>query len=210
MSEMLTRLRGLPTPLLDGRLTHCSVSVVRGRIRFREPDAFAAVRQRVALRRRGLLGLLTGAAFMAMLALPGNAGLACGIIGSVLFLAAIDGIRTDLGPPPRPYEYAVLDAARGEVDLHSPSGWVMTARLDDVHLFLLVADPRHRQCHVGLVLERAGYLPWLTTGNPAAAEALTWLFGYLCQRPAVRYIGGLPLPPDWVHNASQIEPPAGH
>lgn len=208
MNRMLARLHDLPPQLLDGRWTQCALVVTNGRIRFREPEPLSEFRRRRRLRRRVLCALGGLASFAAMLLSgAGEAQLVLGLLGSLLALAALDGLRGDLEHATRPFEYAVIDSVRGEVDLRSPGGWLMTAKLRDVRLYLMVADVRRRRCHVGMLVADGSYLPWLTTAAPQAAMALTWLFGHLTELPALRVVGTLPLSPDWVQSAEPIPSP---
>jgi hypothetical protein len=207
MDEILNRLRRLPPPLVDGRWTHCDVSVVDGRIRFREPARLGAKRRRQGLRRRLWLaaGATAGGGLAALFKGPA-AGVA-GLVGSLLGLAALDGLADDLRQAERPHEYAVIDARHQEVRLRAPNGWVVAAPLSEVRGFLMVIDSHHRRCHLGVVLGDGSYLPWLTTTAPQACNALTWVFGHLTERPALRLFSRLPLAPDWPAHVQEIEPP---
>jgi len=207
MNEILSRLRRLPPPLVDGRATHCALSAVGGRIRFTEPAQAISHRRRAGLRRRArwVAGAVASLAAAARWSGPlrGVAALA----GAVCSLAAADGLGRDLGRGRRPHEYAVIDAIRGEVDLRAPDGWTITAPLRDVRAFLIVIDEEEHRCHLGMVLSEGGYLPWLTTHDPRPANALCWVFGHLTGIPALRCLGSLPLPPEWPTQAQAIEAP---
>ena len=205
--DILSRLRGLPTALLDGRWTQCAVSVIDGRIRFREPARLGRLRRAQALRRRLWLMAGAGAGLLLAYALRGAAAGAAALAGALLFLFALDGVAADLRRGGRVHEYAVIDALRGEVDLRAPGGMVITTPLADIRGFLMVVDADHRRCHLGVVLEGGMFLPWLTTGAPGSCNALTWLFGHLTERPALRVFGSLPLSDDWMGGAELIEPP---
>ncbi|MBI5830731.1 MAG: hypothetical protein HZB16_00285 [Armatimonadetes bacterium] len=207
MNPILSRLRHLPPPLVDGRATHCALTAVGGRICFTEPNQAINQRRRAGLRRRAKWLAGAAASLTAAARWSGPLRGAAGLAGAVFSLAAADGLGRDLGRGRRPHEYAVIDAVRGEVDLRAPDGWTITAPLHDVRAFLIVIDDEAHRCHLGMVMSDGGYLPWLTTHDPRPANALCWVFGHLTGIAALRLHGSLPLVPQWPAQAQPIDAP---
>lgn len=208
MNDIVSRWRALPTPLVDGRVTHCELLLADGRIRFTEPKDVVAMRLLGSLRRRGRWLAATVGGAIATLALRGVPRGVAALATVVAGLGTLDGLGADLSRRRQPYEFASLDTVRREVDLRVPQGWTLTAPLHEVRAFLLVIDPLARRCHLGLVLgEQSRYVPWMGTGDLGSALALCWVFAHLSDRPALRVVGSLPLAPDWRENVEDVPPP---
>lgn len=184
---MLRRLDSLPRELLSGTWTACAVTVEAGRIHLGELPEQTDLRRRLRLRRRGrwLLGALLSLPAAALAGTPAVTASML-VVGLFCLLAGLDGLRRDLrGAEPR-HEFIVLDPARAEIELRGPAGALLFAPLSDVRMFLVVADQVDGRCHLAVVSQSGGFLPWLSTPSVSAASSLTWLLGHLCDRPARR------------------------
>lgn len=190
--SMMARLDRLPLALRDGRVTHCAISRDRGRIRFRETEVQLAQRRLKGLRQRALYAATSGVGLVITAVSRGPLQAVAGLVTSLSAIAVLDGLRRDLRGGIRPRDLAILDLMRGEVDLRTPDGWAFRAHLNDVHMFLLVAEPDGRY-HLGVVLYRYGFMPWLSTTAAMPAASLTWLFGHLSGRPAMHLAAELPI-----------------
>ncbi len=208
MKELRRRLDLLPAALRDGTWTRCTLLVRGPRVHFAELPGDLSARQRRARLRRLTLALLGLACY---LAIPLASGLdrqaVLGLVGLLFELAALDGLRRDLHAREHPLEFAVIDFLRQEVNLLRPDGGGLTVPLPTVDMFLLVSDPQHRVCHIGVVVEEWIFLPWLHTRSTSAAGSLTWLLGYLADRPARFLVTSPPILPDEVASAQPLVPP---
>ncbi len=208
MTELRRRLESLPRGLRDGTWSQCEVTLRGTRLHFTEPWAQVLARQRRRLRRR----LVAGGAGLALLASIAflntpEAQVAAAVMASLLILAALDGLSRDLRDAPSPYEFAVVDGGRRELELLRPDGSGVRVPVGEIVMFLLVADPGTGLFHVGIVVEPSLFLPWLHTRGELPAHSLTWLLAHLSGRPAGRLKARLSSAADLLGDASALEQP---
>lgn len=209
MTDLRRRLDALPAGLRDGAWAHCSLRATATRLYVDEAADTVTQRRQAGLRRRALMAvvMLILLAIVPTLSQPGQVAL--GIAASLLGMAVLDGLRGDLRSGSRPRQYAILDISAGELALLRAGGGGVAIPLDRLKMILVVLDPAHRICHLGVVVEEESlYLPWIHTRSISAASTLAWLLGYFTDRPVGQLESPLPPLPEAIGQAAPIARPS--
>ena len=208
MTDLRRRLNALPAGLRDGSWAHCSLRVSNGRLYVGEANDTLRQRRQLGLRRRLLMAICGGLALALIPWLNGPGQVAAGILGALLLLGVLDGLRGDLRSGARPRQFAIVDPQSGELALLRTGGGGVAIPLDRLKMILVVRDTAHAVCHLGVVVEEeALYWPWIHTRSEGAAISLAWLLGYFCERPASQVESPLPPHPETIGEAVPIDRP---